>query len=177
MKKWLRRASMVAAFSMALGGGTVASQMSPSPAEASLSAFNCVISVAHPHASHHVSGTINVEGRVDCGQRMESIYIRLYLHKQGGGDWAGTPNSMNNASYLKANAATSCSAGSGQYWGEARVTAVPPAGWSPRSASGSANGFVLPLACGDPLTSGDDPDGVGSNVVLGTIRFEPSEVE
>jgi hypothetical protein len=105
---------------------------------------------------------------------MESIYIRLYLHKQGGGEWAGTPGAMNNALYVKANAAAHCSVGPGQFWGEARVTAVPPAGWSPRSASGSANGFVLPLACGNALTGGDDGGVFGGNVVRSTIRFEPS---
>jgi hypothetical protein len=167
--------SMMLALVTALGAGTALSQAHPQAAEASLTAFNCVISVEHPHASHHVSGTINVQGRVDCEQRMESIYIRLYLHKQGGGEWAGTPDSMNNAIYLKANAATECSAGPGQYWGEARVTAVPPAGWSPRSASGAANGFVLPLACGDPLTGGEGSETSGARVAIGTIRFEPSE--
>ncbi|GAA2224753.1 hypothetical protein GCM10009851_05300 [Herbiconiux moechotypicola] len=111
---------------------------------------------------------------MECEQRMESIYIRLYLHKQGGGEWAGTPGSRNNASYLKANAAAPCSAGPGQYWGEARVTAVPPAGWSPRSATGWANGFVLPLACGNSLTGEDDGDVLGTTVVRSTIRFEPS---
>lgn len=136
-----------------------------------------MISVDYPHASHHVGGTINVSGRVDCEQRMESIYIRLYLHKQGGGEWPGTPASMNNASYPKANAAAPCSVGPGQFWGEARVTAVPPAGWTPRSATGWANGFVIPLACGNAFTDREDGDALGATVVRSTMTFESSAEE
>jgi hypothetical protein len=53
--------------------------------------FHCTLTIQYPHASTHVSGTVNVVGDVTCPITMREMYLRIYLEKSGGGSWAGTP--------------------------------------------------------------------------------------
>ncbi|WP_222440395.1 hypothetical protein, partial [Arthrobacter alpinus] len=75
-RRW--RAAMVGTLSIAfaLTGLTVVS----APANAVVVGA-CTMKANDPHASVHVSGTINSEGTLKCTIGMTEIYLRTYLEK------------------------------------------------------------------------------------------------
>lgn len=110
--------------------------------------FWCTLTINYPHASTHVSGTINVTGSVSCPVTMTEMYLQIHLQKSTGASWAGTPKNYFNTSWLSANAATSCSSGAGSYRGRAYTVVRPPAGWSPSSQSQTKYSPYVSVGCG-----------------------------
>jgi hypothetical protein len=122
--------------------------------------FHCTLTIQYPHASTHVSGTVNVVGDVTCPITMREMYLRIYLEKSGGGSWAGTPLDYFNVSYLKGNSATSCSNAPGTFRGMSSTIVYPPAGWTPAYQSESKYSPWISLACGASFRAAGEPQTV-----------------
>lgn len=110
--------------------------------------FWCTLTINYPHASTHVTGTINVTGSVSCPVTMTEIFLQIHLQKSTGASWAGTPKDFFNASWVSANASTACSSGAGSYRGRAYTEVRPPAGWSPAMQSQTKYSPYVSVGCG-----------------------------
>lgn len=143
-RRWL---SIVAAIALTIGGvlGVAA------PADAATVVGVCTITVGEPHASSHVSGTINSYGRLSCSIGMTEIYIRAYLEKSTGSSWGGnteswlnTPAGKTYSSYAK----TSCSQGPGTFRTRLSVAFTSPPGYNPSYHANTYYSVWRGVACG-----------------------------
>ncbi len=169
MKQIVRRvgtivAGFIAAFAFVAAGAAPASavvadhESPPIPVESLSSAdqsflasaqdFWCTLTINYPHASGHVSGTINVTGSVSCPVTMTEMFLQVHLQKSTGASWAGPSKDLFNTTWLNTNAATSCSSGAGSYRGRAYTEVRPPAGWSPAMQSQTKYSPYVSVACG-----------------------------
>lgn len=134
--------------------------VAPQAQAASFGSIVCTASVQYPHASTHVSGTINVVSSVNCSAVMNEIYQQTRLYKSGGGSWLGLPFDRFNVSYGSSNAATACSNGPGTFYGTAYTILYPPAGYSPSRGTIESAGASSWVKCGSGVTrlapSGED---------------------
>lgn len=145
-RRWRAAAAGALSIAIALTGLTVTA----APANAAVVGA-CTMKANNPHASTHVSGTINAEGSMKCTIGMTEIYIQAYLEKSGGSSWAGnaegwlsTPANKTYSSFAN----TSCSQGPATFRTRVTYSFTSPAGVNP---SYSANTIYSPwyaLACG-----------------------------
>ncbi|ALE93677.1 hypothetical protein AOC05_17335 [Arthrobacter alpinus] len=111
----------------------------------------CTMKANDPHASVHVSGTINSEGTLKCTIGMTEIYLRTYLEKSGGPTWGGNTESWLNATAgktYKSVANTSCSQGPATFRTRVAYTLQSPPGVSPAYTANNIYSPWFGLACG-----------------------------
>jgi len=124
-----------------LGGGLLAA-----PAQALVIGV-CTIKANLPHGSHHVGGTINGTGTVNCNVVMSEIYLKVSIEKSTGTVVNGEPDDYFNTAYESGNAATSCS-DSGTWRTRSAYALRAPAGYNPSYASGSVVSAWTSVVCG-----------------------------
>ncbi len=140
-----------------------------SPAAAA-DVITCTLRVDNPHASTHVSGTINVSATMTCSRQIAEIYIRTTLYKgTGSPSWQGASNDRFNVAALSANAAAPCSAGPGSFYGYATSTVTPPAGYTVSGPNPVVKrGLSISVACGNARMAAEsmpEPDSVTITLV------------
>lgn len=155
------KASMAGTLSIvfALTGLTIAS----TPANAVVVGA-CTIKANDPHASTHVTGTINSEGTLKCTIGMTEIYLRAYLERSDGSSWGGNTeawlDSIANKTY-KSFANTSCSQSPGTFRTRVSYAFQSPPGVSPAYTSNIIYSPWFGLACGLSYR-GSQPEGINS---------------
>ncbi|WP_129545519.1 hypothetical protein [Arthrobacter dokdonensis] len=119
------------------------------------SVITCGIYADYPHASNHVSGTINAVGRVECDGLVNEIYLKVTLAKSNGYLSSTTQDRFYpTGGRLSGNAAKSCAEAPGTF--QTRVNAVVhfPAGYTPTPQVGNQNSAWFALACGVAFKAG-----------------------
>lgn len=140
---------------------TVNDPISPKSAAA---VITCTLTVDNAHGSTHVAGTINVVAKVNCtGGVAGSIQLATQLIRMtpSHAEWGATTKTVLGKSFASNNAATSCSAGPGDFRGWAMMTVAPPPGYHlTTSPVAKKYGNTTPVSCGvssRASTSADDP--------------------
>ncbi|TFC22098.1 hypothetical protein E3O55_18955 [Cryobacterium sp. MDB1-18-2] len=109
--------------------------------------ITCAAKANNPHASSHVSGTINAQGTVTCDGAAAEMYISVILEKSDGRNWQGSAYSMLNTKSGSANAATSCSNGPGSFRNVTYISVQAPVG-STGNHSETLQSSWVDVACG-----------------------------
>jgi hypothetical protein len=132
----------------------------------------CTIKANNPHASTHVSGTINAVGTVSCSVVMSEIYLAVHLEKATGGSWSSWPfYDSYNTKWASENAATSCGQGPGTFRSRVSYVLQAPPGANPAYSSGSIYSPWISVACGASLVAGGGAAQSASTTV--PIELEP----
>lgn len=156
-KTWLGATGALAA--LLLSGAFALPAQAAEPAAATV--IGCNVSVQNAHGSTHVTGTINVVSTVSCTAPVTSLRQQTALYKVGAGSWWGTAVTKAGVSSIQSNAATSCSAAPGQFYGAAVTSIVWPPGYT-GTTGGDNYGNTTSVNCStaqiaSPL--GTAPDG------------------
>ncbi|NHI16884.1 hypothetical protein [Microbacterium excoecariae] len=139
--------------------------------------FNCYVQAQYPHGSTHVSGTINVVVTTKCDVPVARMRLAAELYRISPyARYVGVPKVDTDVISLKANAATSCSAGPAKFQGLALATIQPPAGFKLRgSPSRTERGLVRSVACGQAFAAADA--GGGDIAESWTLNFVRADAE
>lgn len=97
--------------------------------------ITCVISIAQPHKSTHVPGTVNVVGKIDCTSAVFGMDIGVDLYRNGNlVSYSGIKTNFGKA-HIQNSAAETCHTAT--YRGKVSPwDVVFPEGYTPPSADG-----------------------------------------
>jgi hypothetical protein len=166
-----------------LAAGLVAAPMAAhaAPSEGTAEMPSCTLTVQHPHASTHVSGTINVVAVTSCPIPMSSIYVDVELLRVSPSPktwWNGVGVTSYASTRAQDNQATSCSAGPGTYRGWATTKIVPPPGYVLTGPGNQSKyGAAVAVACGVSAKTLEPPQMESATVLIEYERVAAPSVE
>ncbi|GAA4364311.1 hypothetical protein GCM10023166_08100 [Paeniglutamicibacter cryotolerans] len=160
------------------GIGLVAGSVgAAAPASAAVIVSVCTVKTNYAHGSTHVSGTINVEGNINCTDVMPEIYLRTTLRKTSNNkSWQGTPKDYFNATTFSTFASTSCNRAPGSFRGETYYSLRFPPGYTPATAKGTVSGAITSVNCNGANLLPEQPREAETVVVRSTIMAPGSQV-
>lgn len=137
-------AAQVTQLSIAAAQGTATTQAPTHEAVSQQSTITCTLSIANPHQSGHVPGTVNVVATWSCTSAVSSLSMTVTLFRNGSQVAQGSFANAGKAS-LKGNAATPCVSGS--YYGTAQGTVVFPPNYEPPSSTLFVQSATVSITC------------------------------
>ena len=137
----------------------------------------CKVNIGDPHASSHVSGTINAVSSIQCSLNMPSIHIQAFLYKAPSKYWTGNADSRVSpgaGKKLQSNRAVSCKEGPGSFRNRTYLQFTSPSGVNPAYHSKTYYSPWRSIACGVAFSAPTQDQGltVDTSVLSdGSIEF------